>query len=85
VITEGRHPRFVALERQRLASIPKLAVGQHWDWNDADHHQVEVLALEVPGADTEFPWPRVTCRLVRTGTVVVVGAPAFVGASRAAR
>ena len=82
MIVEGRHPRFVAAERERLAKVPRLAVGQRWDWDDADHHQVEVLALEPPGPGAEYPWPRVTCRL-DSGTVVTVGATAFIGATPA--
>ncbi len=79
-----RHPRFAAFERQRLARIPRLAVGQRWDWDDADHHEVEILALEPPKPGGEYPWPRVTCRLA-TGTVVTVGSPAFCGATRSLR
>lgn len=78
----ARHPRFIELERQRCARIPRLAVGQRWDWDDADHHQVDVLAVQPPGPGSEFPWPRVTCRLA-SGTVVTVGATAFVGATPA--
>lgn len=77
----ARHPRFAAFERARLARTPELAVGDRWDWNDADHHQVEVLELEPPAPGGEFPWPRVTCRFA-SGTVVVVGATAFAGATR---
>jgi hypothetical protein len=82
MITDGRQARFVDFERRRLAKLPRLAVGQRWDWDDADHHQVEVLELEPPGPGAEFPWPRVTCRFA-SGTVVTVGATAFVGATPA--
>jgi hypothetical protein len=82
MITEGRHARFIAFERERLARIPRLAVGQRWDWDEADHHQVEIMDLEQPGAGAEYPWPRVTCRLA-SRTVVTVGATAFIGATPA--
>lgn len=80
-MSTDRHARFVAYERERMGRIPRLAAGQRWDWDDADHHQVEILAMEAPAGGDEFPWPRVACRLA-SGTVVTVGASAFIGATR---